>query len=173
MARTGRPRKDPALEALEGNPGKRPIVQRVDEEDVSSGSLRMPTRMVEEERRVWVDTLSAFPEWYFTLADKYLLIAYCRAVARVERSEKALQNKSTVIERANGSKCLSPHVAVISTGVSEVIRLAEILGITRTKRRGQVLPSQPVDGTGASGQGGGEPDQFGDLLSPEIGELSE
>lgn len=160
--------KDPKIKALEGNPGKRKVTVEPDLDDMSSGSLRMPTRLTEEERRVWSDTVGAFPSYYFTLADKYLLVAYCRAVSRVERSEKALQKSSTVLERANGSKCLNPHIAAINLGVAQVKSLAESLGLTRRTRRGQapplgaMVPQQPDEPDGE------EPDDFGDLIAPGI-----
>ena len=167
MGKRGPPPKDPEIKALEGNPGKRKIVAAVDEDDLSSGSLRIPMRMTEEERRVWQDTIGAFPSWYFTLADKYLLIAYCRCVARVERSEKALQKTQTVTERANGSKCLSPHVAAINQGVAQIKSLAEALGLTRRTRRGTLPPQQPVGET--PGTPAGVEQEFpASLLAPPV-----
>ena len=166
MGKRGPAPKSPEDKALEGNPGKRKIERAVDEDDLSSGSLRMPTRMTEEERRVWTDTLAAFPSWYFTLADKYLLIAYCRTVARVEKSEKALQNTAAVITRANGSKCLNPHVALANAGVVQIKMLAEALGLTRRTRRGAIPPS-PSDPTPDTQDRAGQEFQDG-LLAPPI-----
>lgn len=164
--------KDPKINALQGNPSKRPVRVEVEEADPSSGSLRMPTRLTEEERRVWTDTIEAFPSYYFTMADKYLLLAYCRAVARVERSEKALQKSSTVLERANGSKCLNPHIAAVNLGVAQIKSLAEALAITRRTRRGMTLPigvalSEEMQDS-KSGMDGDGLEAFGDLVAPAI-----
>lgn len=158
---------------LEGNPSKRPIAPDVDEDDLSSGSLRMPTRMTEAERQVWRDTLDAFPSWYFRPADKMLLIAYCRAVVRLEKSEKALQNKSAVDKRANGSPCLNPHIAIINTALSQVVQLSEVLGLTRAKRKGVVAtvpqPPQSLRGGEISDTpDGDEHDIPDDLIAPPI-----
>lgn len=120
---------------LEGNPGKGALVERVEEDDLSFGTLRMPQRLTEMERQVWNDTLMSFPSWYFRPADKMLLIAYCRAVVRLEKSEKALQNKSAVEKRSNGSPCISPHITVINSSLSQVMHLSEMLGITRKSRK--------------------------------------
>lgn len=161
--------------ALEGNPGKRKLVAQVDEDDLSSGSLRMPTRLTELERQVWRDTLEAFPSWYFTLADKALLVAYCRAVVRLEKSEKALQNKSAVQARANGSPCISPHIAIINSALSQIMALSDQLGISRKHRRGvaapqvphQQPPSQPAAEISDS-PAGGEQDIPDDLIAGPI-----
>lgn len=158
---------------MEGNPSKRAIKPETDEDDLSSGSLRMPTRMTEGERAVWRETLEAFPSWYFRPADKMLLIAYCRAVVRLEKSEKALQNKSAVEKRANGSPCINPHIAVINTALSQVLQLSEVLGITRSKRKGIVapmagLPVQPGPEATSDTQGGGGQDIPDDLIAGPI-----
>lgn len=158
---------------LEGNPGKRPMRVDRDEDDLSSGGLRMPTRMTEMERQVWRDTLESFPSWYFRSADKILLIAYCRAVVRLEKSEKALQNKSAVLQRANGSPCLSPHIAIINSAMAQVIHLSEVLGLTRSKRKGVVastVPQQPsTPGVAIPDTlGGDEHDIPDDLIAPPM-----
>lgn len=142
MGKRGPAPKPEKERRLEGNPSNRPIVKQVDEDDLSSGSLRMPTRMSEGERQVWRDTLDAFPSWYFKPADKYLLIAYCRAIVRLEKSESALKNKSAVSARANGSPCLSPHIAIINSAVQQVTALSEMLGITRKTRKGVLPPDR-------------------------------
>lgn len=166
MGKRGPAPKANAARALEGNPGNRRVVAQVDEDDLSSGSLRMATRLTEEERRVWADTLAAFPSWYFTAADKYQLIAYCRAVARMERSEKALQKTSTVEKRANGSPCLNPHVAVINAALSQVMALSDALGISRKHRRG-AIPQPPPEGVTPAGDG---PEFPAGLLAPALTE---
>lgn len=143
MAKRGPKPATNEQKALEGNPGKRKLVAQVDEDDLSSGSLRMPTRLTEYERQIWRDTLEAFPSWYFRPADKALLIAYCRAVTRLEKSEKALQNKSAVEKRANGSPCISPHVAIINAALAQVMALSDQLGISRKTRKGVQAPSAP------------------------------
>ena len=171
MGKRGPAPKDRKTRELEGNPANRPLPVDVDEEDVSSGSLRMPQRLTEDERRAWVDTLSAFPSWYFTAADKYLMIAYVRALARLERSERALQNGKSVDTRANGSKCVSPHIAIVNSSLAQVVQLSEKLGITRERRRGIVAPSAPVDQS--QEQDGGEQDIPDDLMAPPVSAQSE
>ena len=143
MGKRGPPPKSKEERVLEGNPAKRRLPVDHDEDDLSSDTLRMPTRLTEAERQVWRDTLEAFPSWYFRQADKILLIAYCRAVARLEKSEKALQNKSAVEKRANGSPCLNPHIAIINSALSQVVHLSDVLGLTRARRKGVVVPSVP------------------------------
>lgn len=171
MGKRGPQPKSNEVKALEGNPGKRKIVRTVDEDDLSSGSLRQPQRLSEAERAVWQDVIGAFPGWYFTMADKFLLIAYCRAVCRVERSESFLKNKQTVTERANGSPCLSPHVAVINSSVTQMMALAEALGITKKVRKGVIPgpdrqpPPQQDDPTGPAGE---EAEFEGDLIAPPV-----
>lgn len=170
------PAPKPEIERkLEGNPGKRAVSKAVDEDDLSFGSLRMPTRMSEFERAVWKDTLGAFPSWYFKPADKYLLIAYCRAVVRLEKSESALKNKSAVQTRANGSPCLSPHVAIINTAVQQVMSLSESLGLTRRVRKGILppdpLPAPPQSQLGADGLNtpdGDDQDIPDSLIAPAV-----
>lgn len=143
MGKRGPPPKSKEERILEGNPAKRQMPKDRDEDDLSSGGLRMPTRMTEAERHVWRDTLESFPSWYFRQADKILLIAYCRAVVRLEKSENALKNKSAVEKRANGSPCLSPHIQVINTALAQVMQLSEALGLTRAKRKGVLPPQMP------------------------------
>lgn len=173
MGKRGPQPKPKEERLLEGNPSKRKIKAEIDEDDLSSGSLRMPTRMSEGERQVWRDTLESFPSWYFKPADKYLLIAYCRAVVRLEKSESALKNKSAVQTRANGSPCLSPHIAIINAALSQVVQLSEVLGITRTKRKGVVvhpgnLPDRTQDEETPDTQGGGGHDIADDLIAGPI-----
>jgi len=144
MGKRGPKPKSLETRVLEGNPANRPLPVRRDEDDLSSAGLRMPTRMTEMERQVWRETLEAFPSWYFKAADKILLIAYCRAVVRLEKSENALKNKSAVEKRANGSPCLSPHIQVINTALAQVMQLSEALGLTRTKRKGVLPPDLPA-----------------------------
>lgn len=173
MGKRGPQPKPKEERLLEGNPSKRPLKAETDEDDLSSGSLRMPTRLTEGERQIWRDTLEAFPSWYFRPADKALLIAYCRAVVRLEKSEKALQNKSAVEKRANGSPCVNPHVAIINTALSQVVQLSEVLGITRSKRKGVVvpqasMPEQTPGGATPDTQGGAGQDIPDDLIAPPI-----
>lgn len=173
MGKRGPQPKPKEESLLEGNPSKRPVKAEIDEDDLSSGSLRMPTRLTEGERAVWRETLDAFPSWYFRPADKALLIAYCRAVVRLEKSEKALQNKSAVEKRANGSPCVNPHIAVINTALSQVVHLSEVLGITRSKRKGVVVPQgNSPDQTPTGGmhdtQAGGGHDIPDDLIAGPI-----
>jgi P27 family predicted phage terminase small subunit len=168
MAKTGPKPKSNEVKELEGNPGKRKLVRTVDEDDLSSGSLRQPQRLSEDERAVWQDVIGAFPGFYFTQADKFLLIAYCRAVVRVEKSESALKNKSTVLQRANGSPCLSPHVAVINSSVNQMMALAEVLGITKKVRKG-VLPANPSPvPEPQDGPDGDEAEFEEDLIAPPL-----
>ncbi len=174
MAKRGRPPKSPEIKELEGNPGNRPIQSVSVNDDLSSDGLRMPARLTEVERQVWQDTVCSMPSWWFRQADKYMLLLYCRAIARIEKSERALKNSDTILTRANGSKCLNPHLQVIQAGSSEVLKLSEMLGLTRA-RRGMssmppnFLPPAPLN----SDLDGEEPEAFGDLLAPAIGEPNE
>ena len=170
MGARGPKPKSAELQAMQGNPGKRAPKHEDPIEDVSFGSLRMPQRLTEDERKVWVEILEAMPAWYFKPADKLPLIAYCRASARMEKAAKVLENQPSVIERANGSKCQSPHLAIYNEALDQMLKLTEVLGLGRKARTMASLPTGAdlPDATEAVGQAGGEPDDFGDLIPQGI-----
>jgi phage terminase small subunit len=132
----------------------------------------MPTRLTEMERAVWQDTVSSFPSWYFTTADKMLLVAYCRAVVRLEKSEKALQKTAAVEKKANGSPCLNPHISIINMALAQIVQLSEKLCITKATRRGIPPPSpgnEPSPGGGVPGDPDGDGPEFPTgLIAPPL-----
>jgi P27 family predicted phage terminase small subunit len=162
MAKRGRPPKPPEQRLLEGNPGKRPVPEVQDDTDQSFGALRMPQRLTEDERAVWQGTLSCFPDWYFTRADAVLLTTYCRAVVRLEKSEKALHTSAAVEKKSNGSRCVNPHMTVINTTLAQVIQLSNMLGLSKATRKGILTP--PPQGEVNNTSLGGEEPEFEDGL---------
>lgn len=144
MGKRGPKPKPNEIKAREGNPGQRPLVEDDETVDLSFGTLRMPMRLSVDERKIWKDTLSAFPSWYFRPADRELLTAYCRAVRRMDKSEKALRKTSAISKRGNGGTCLSPHMKIINDSLNQVLRLSEILRMTPEKRKMVGVPDVPV-----------------------------
>lgn len=136
MGKRGPQPKSNEKKALEGNPGKRRLVDPVAFVDVSIGSLRIPTRLCVDGKDCWRGLMKSFPSWYFTAADKDLLIMYCEQVALKTRFEREMRNKSAFVMRGNGTECLNPRLKAISGASALILKLAEKLQITREKRRG-------------------------------------
>lgn len=132
----------------------------------------MPTRLTEMERAVWQDTVASFPSWYFTTADKMLLVAYCRAVVRLEKSEKALQKTAAVEKKANGSPCVNPHISIINMALAQVVQLSEKLCLTKATRRGIPPPSpgndRPSGGETPGALDGDGPEFPAGLIAPPL-----
>lgn len=176
MGKRGPQPKSNEKKALEGNPGQRKLEETPQVEDVSTGSLRIPTRLCVEGKKVWHELMDSFPDWYFTGADKHLLVMYCEHVARRNKLEKQMRNAPMTVKRGNGSECLNPKVRAIMDIDPLVLKLAEKLGITRDRRRG--ISRNPTEAPVASDrrtqdldsdQGGDVAvDDVGDLLAPAI-----
>lgn len=169
MGARGPKPKSKEIKDLEGNPGKRKGSATVDPDDVSSTGLRMPQRLTVPEREVWQDTVASVPKWWFRQADKFLLMAYCRAVVRWDKAEVALQNKSPVTTRSNGSKCVDPQIQIVNAALKQVMDLAEVLRLTPAKRKEVGPGGEPIP-QGDRPDGGEQADEFGDLLAPGIEE---
>jgi phage terminase small subunit len=161
--------------ALEGNAGQRKLVEPEVELDISTGSLRIPTRLCTDGKAVWRDLLSSFPKWYFTAADKDLLILYCKQVALKTKLERSMKRGKLVIERGNGSECLNPRIKAISDTAALILKLAEKLQIARGTRKGLArdpneLPpaAQPTLGQTSEPVGEEPEDDVGSLMAPAI-----
>ena len=70
MGKRGPKAKSNKMKELEGNPGQRKLTEPEEELDLSTGSLRIPTRLCTDGKEVWRNLLSSFASWYFTWDDK-------------------------------------------------------------------------------------------------------
>ena len=162
------------MKALEGNPGNRKLTEPKEEVDISSGSLRIPTRLCTDGKQAWHDLMDSFPDWYFTAADKHLLIMYCEHIARRNKLERGMRREAMVTKGENGRKWLNPKLNVIMDLDKLILQLSEKLGITREKRRGLARrpdEAPPVPGPAEQDQdfergGDVQVDDVGDLLAP-------
>lgn len=174
MGKRGPKPKSNKKKALEGNPGNRKLTDPEQEVDITSGSLRLPTRLCTEGKAVWRDLMASFPTWYFTAADKDLLIIYCEQVALKTKLEKAMKGVSPVTKRGNGAECLNPRLKLIQETAVLILKLADKLQITREKRKGLARdpgepPAAPSTPDQTSGQdGAGQEDDVGNLMAPAI-----
>lgn len=175
MGKRGPQPKSNEKKALEGNPGQRKLVDPEPELDPSNGSIRLPARLCTDGKAVWRDLMATFPNWYFTAADKELLILYCEQVALKTRLQRAMKSGKLVIKRGNGSECLNPRIKAIGETTVLILKLAEKLQITRGTRRGLSRdPQEPPSGARpiheqTSEPDGDEPeDDVGSLMAPAI-----
>jgi len=169
MGKRGPKPKSAEQKRLEGNPGNRKIPP--EGVDVSSKGLNMPTRLTPDEREVWRHLMKAFPSWWFSKADRDLLMAYCRAQARLERAEKELRGESLVSERGNGGPCRNPLLDIIDKERAAVTRLSETLHLTRERRKSAGFGPAPqaeapveADESATSGQAGSAPPNLHRLI---------
>lgn len=174
MGKRGPKPKSNEKKALEGNPGQRKLQETPEEVDLSTGSLRIPTRLCTDGKQAWRDLMEAFPDWYFTAADKHLLVMYCEHIARRNKLERGMKREAMVKEGTNGRTWLNPKINAIMDLDKLIIQLSEKLGLTRDRRKG--VARRPGEAPPASRpqtpdldyeQDGDVPvDDVGDLLAP-------
>ena len=83
----------------------------------------------------------------------------------IQRARKAMANKPLLTTRANGSEYVNPLLRINQQLETELMKLSEILGLTRAKRQGVV---DPLDGGADAEQyelsNSEIPNEFGDLI---------
>lgn len=87
MGKRGAKPKSAVLKLLEGNPGRRPIVEPIK----PTGAAKMPAHLSPEAKRTWKRITSSMPSEHYTLADSETLAAYCEAYAQHREATLRLQ----------------------------------------------------------------------------------
>lgn len=166
MGKRGPQPKSSKIKALEGNRSNRKVIETEDEVDLSDGTLRVPNRLCRDGKSAWREVVAAFPDWYFTAADKHMLILYAQTVARITKLERAMLRSPMIIKRKNGSECLNPRIKAINDLVPLAAKLANELHLTRNRRRGLARGA----GEAPPAQGPDHPEQevlHGEILEPD------
>lgn len=166
MGKRGPQPQSPQTKALKGNPGNRPVEKTIEGVDVSAGHLRMPTSLTEGQRKVWTHLMKAFPDWYFTPADRDLLVSYCQVQDRIAKAEHQMKNKSLLVTRGNGSACRNPLLDIIDKERRMLVKLTVSLGLGREKRKLAAPGAMPLSPEQPSEPVGDDPDDFGNLIPP-------
>ena len=176
MGKRGPKPKSNAERELDGDRKDRFEEEMDPSEEVSDGTLRMPHRFTEDERKVWREVMASFPAGYFKSADKHLLILYCEHLAVIIRAKREMRREPLVVKKATGTPCVNMKLQIVQQTTPIVERLARELQMTRATR-GVVVPDL-VDPRAAARNGthdqdsrpdGGEGvDGVGDLMAPPV-----
>ena len=76
-----------------------------------------------------------------------------------------MANKPLVTTRANGSEYVNPLLKIIQQAETELMKLSEILGLTKCKRQGVADPLKGGAGADKYELSNSEiPNEFGDLI---------
>lgn len=89
MGSRGPKPKSAVLKLLEGNPGRRPVVETIN----PSGSARMPSHLSDEAKKAWKRIISSMPDNFYKLADSEILAAYCEAYSQHKQATERLKGE--------------------------------------------------------------------------------
>lgn len=164
MGKRGPQPQSAETKALRGNTGNRPIPQVHEGVDVTYGALRMPHSLTKEQREVWKRLLTSFPDWYFSPADRDLLVSYCQVQARIATAERQMKRKKLIEKRGTGAACRNPLLDILEKERRMLLQLTNALGLGREKRKA-VMPNVIAPSIkNPSDLDGDDPDEFGDLI---------
>lgn len=133
MSRTGRPPKPTKLRVIEGNPGKRKIVD--------TGVKAPPQK---PRRPEWL-TDRAAAEWSYIVplldelgllakVDRAVLAAYCESVATFQAATEAAASGILVRGRRKGDIVKNPAIQVQRDAAQAIARFSSMLGLSPSDR---------------------------------------
>jgi P27 family predicted phage terminase small subunit len=137
----GRKPKPNALKALDGNPGKRPILE---EPPVALGVPDAPTHLSDMARAEW-DRITVELEAAGLLAqvDRAALAAYCVAWGRWVDAEAKVAELGTVIKAPSGYPIQSPYLAIANKAMEQMKVFLVEFGMTPSSRARIAAPPKP------------------------------
>lgn len=100
----GRPRTNPELKKLAGNPGKRPIKEAAK----TNGKLSPPKQLSKGARFVWNEVVSSMPENTYGSADAYTLSVFCEAVTDYWAAAKMCEENGRYAAGSTGQMAIAP-----------------------------------------------------------------
>lgn len=147
----GRPRSNPELQKLAGNPGKRPIKKTA----TPKGALQAPKELRPEALAVWKSVVGAMPAATYAATDAFILSTLCEAVADYFDACKALREQGRYIAGSTGQLVLSPAVKDKNEQARLIYTLSQRLYLDPVARQA-LLAGEP---------GKVEDDEFGGLIN--------
>jgi P27 family predicted phage terminase small subunit len=137
----GRPPKPTKLKILEGNPGRRPL--NTNEPQPTPDIPTRPEWLNAEAKREWGRVV---PELHrlglLTVVDRGALARYCQAWGRMVQAEKAIDEKGSTFETANGYPQIRPEVTIAQKYSALCARICVEFGFTPSARGRLTIPGQ-------------------------------
>lgn len=138
MGKRGPAKKPAELEALEGNPGRRP---RNTKAPKVKGAPVEPDYLDDYGLRVWRRLVGAMPAGVYRATDSDLLAAYCEAAALHRRAATMIRIEGEIAVGEKGTPFQNPWVAILNRQAQLLATLGTRLGLDPAAR--QALNADP------------------------------
>lgn len=93
MGKRGPKPKSAVLKVLEGNPGRRLIIEPVK----ATGTAKLPKHLSSEAKTIWRRIMFSMPKNFYSGADREVLAAYCEACAQHKQATERLKSADVPI----------------------------------------------------------------------------
>ena len=159
MGARGPRKKLPQIEALEGNPGKRPIEASGIE---ALGEPFVPEHLSDDARGCIEVIKQSMPSGVYSALDSFLLSAFATAWALHKRATHEVNNPDFqfIVLTPNGCEVQSPWLAILNKQAALMASLGDRLGLDPKSRSALKLPNarqQKSKFVGLIGQAGSSP----------------
>ena len=141
MARTGRPRKLPQLEILEGRPGKRPVISDF---LPAKGEPFIPNHLPEEAQACMEMIKASMPDGVYSQGDSYTIAAFATAWFAHREAVHRMSDPSFewVVTSQVGAQKPSPWIGIMNDAAHQMASLGDRLGLNPKARLGLKLPAE-------------------------------
>ena len=151
-----------ALDAIHGNPGRRPRHQAI--AAAPTGAMHCPSEVTDfaGAARYWKHFMRTAPAGLLRPVDAPLLARLCVALALADRAAAELQGGALVATTPNGALVQNPAIGIMNRAAEAARRFASELGLPPTGRARLNLPEAPTQPRSSGGDG--DRDELDDFL---------
>ena len=145
MATRGRKPKPTALKLLEGNPGKRPLNDRVPVPP--KATLKCPAWLLPEAKKEWKRLAPALEAMgVLTMADLTAFEGYCQAYARWKEAEAFITQHGSIFQTPSGYVQQVPQVSIAQQNLKIMQSFCSEFGLTPATRARIIAGAGSEDG---------------------------
>lgn len=139
MGRRGPKPKTDRQKALQGNPGKRPVIT-AEEAGWTPGVPTCPPWLLPMAVELWQDIVPTIPTSLLTAADSHQLGAYCQCLARFINAECWMTENGTVAVLRDDKGAVkqqgpAPEFTIAMKYLEKATQIGERFGLTPTARQ--------------------------------------